>query len=68
MSMISLTFNRAGDVSVYASQDGVTINVTAPINQLQAVLPSATFAAVRDRVAAFLDATSQAPAIAGGGR
>ena len=63
--MISLTFNRSGDVSVYASQDVVTINVTAPINQLQAVLPSATFEALRSRLAAFLDTTSQAPAIAG---
>lgn len=61
--MISITFNRSGDVTVYASNDGITLNITAPINQLQSVLPAATFDLVRERFAAFLEITAQAPRI-----
>ncbi len=63
--MLSVTFNRSGDVTVFAMADGVSVNVTAPINRLQELLPAATFAAVRDRMAEFLDITSQAARIGG---
>ena len=59
--MLQITFNRDGRISVFAIEDGITISVTAPINQLQAVLPPATFTAVRERMVAFIEQTPQAP-------
>lgn len=61
--MLQITFNRDGTVSLFAIDGDTTISVTAPINRLQALLPAATFAAVRDRMASFLDITTQAARI-----
>ena len=61
MAMMSITFNADGTVGLYASDNGVRLSVDAPINQLQSVLPAATFDRLRELTAALLDATLQAP-------
>ena len=57
--MYEVTFNRDGSITVFAINDGTTVRVTAPVNQLQELLPSKVFDAVRSRMALFLDLTPQ---------
>ncbi len=58
MDYITVQFGGDGEIDITARTDGARINVSAPVNQIQALLPAATMIAVRDRMAAFLDATS----------
>jgi hypothetical protein len=62
--MITLTFHTDGTIGIFATNNGVTINAMAPINQIQAVVPIATFETLRDRLISFLEATLPAPRLA----
>lgn len=52
--MIDVSFNDDGTVKIFAMQNGVILSVTAPANQLQALLPAHLFEDITARMAAFL--------------
>ena len=61
--MLQIEFKTDGRIGIFAMQDGTVLNVTTDINRLQAMVPAPTFAELRERMQAFLDATAPAPRI-----
>lgn len=55
--MLQITFNNDGRVGIFDYQRDASLNVTADINKLPALVPAATLEEVRNRMAAFLDMT-----------
>lgn len=57
--MIQVEFQTDGKVRVFAHQNGDSISVTGPVNKLADMLPASLFNQVRERMAEFLDLTTQ---------
>jgi len=53
--MLQIEFKDNGKIGVFAMEAGTIINVASDANRIPEILPAATFEALRDQMAQFLD-------------